>query len=162
MKTNNILQVALVIIATGLFVSCVGNGSSSQQQQQQQKESFWEGQVQPGTYKGSWTEPNAGGKSYEYGTLTIYEDETVKYKVRSKYPGGREGIEVSTGYIEKHVETYNGERKVWYGIETEPEPGSRYSQSLNLTPTLQFSPGNCRTYQEFSFRIGDYGYLHKQ
>lgn len=164
MKTNKILQVALVIIATGLFVSCVGNSSSSQQQQQQQKESFWEGQVQPGTYSGSWTEYNPGGTEYVNGTLTIYDDDlkSVKYKERTKYPSGHEGIEISTGFLEKHVEIYNGERKVWYGIETEPEPGSRYSQSMNLSPTLQFSPGNCSTYQEYSSRIGSYGYLRKQ
>lgn len=158
MKTNKILQVLLAIATTCLFVSCVEGGSSSQQQ----KESFWEGQVQPGTYKGSWTEPNAGGTSYEDGTLTIYDDQTVKYKVKSKFPWGKESIEVSTGYIEKHVETYDGERKVWYGIETKPEPGSTYSHSLNLSSTLQFSPGNCGTYQEYSFRIGKYGYLRKQ
>ena len=159
MKTNKILQVMLVIAATCLFASCAGGSSS-----QQQKESFWEGQVQPGTYKGSWRVPSAGGENAVKGTLTIYDDETVKYKEEEQILWGdyKTYIEVSTGYIYKHVETYNGERKDWYGIETKPEPGSKYSHSMNLSTSLQFSPGNCRTYQEYSFRIGKYGYLRKQ
>ncbi len=171
MKKHKILQVFLAVAVTCLLSACVGINSSSQEESSlssqeestsSQEETFWEGQVQPGTYKGSWTEPNAGGTSYVEGTLTIYDDQTVKYKRREKLPWGEEWIEVSTGNIEKHVETYDGERKVWYGVDTDPEPGSSISMSMNISTSLEFSGANCRTYQEYNGRRGQYGYLHKQ
>ena len=163
MKTKkSILKVLLVITATCFFASCTSGTSSSEPQRQE--EPFWEGQVQPGIYTGHWRVPSAGGQNEIDATLTIYDDRTVKYKTKEHILWGdyHTSIEVSTGYIYKYVETYDGERKVWYGIDTHPEPGSRLAQSMNISPSLEFGGGNCRTYQEYYGQRGQYGYLHKQ
>ena len=152
------MQVLLAFALICLFASCTSGSSSTQQ------EVFWEGQVKPGIYKGHWRVPSAGGQNAVEGTLTIYDDETVKYKEKEQILWGdyHTFIEVSTGTICKHVETYNGERKVWYGINTDPEPGSRYARSMNLSTSLEFSPGDCGTYQEYNSRRGEYGKLKAQ
>lgn len=160
MKTKVFSQVLLVIASTCLLVSCTSGTTSSQSQQKE--ESFWEGQVKPGTYTGSWKDYIDNGIYNQVEcTLKIYDDKTVKYKEITN-TSSRTFIEVSTGTICKHVETYDGERKVWYGINTHPEPGSRYARHMNLSTSLEFSPGDCETYQEFNSRRGKQGYLKVQ
>ncbi len=148
------LQLCIATSLICFFVSCSGTTTTSQPKQQE--EPFWEGQVKPGVYTGSWYD-NLFDRKDEW-TLTIYDDETVKLKEVSN-TGYHTYIEVSTGYIYKYVETYNGERKVWYGIDTHPEPGSTMAQSMNISTSLEFSPGNWETYQDFNDRRGYYGKL---
>ncbi|HAE25140.1 MAG TPA: hypothetical protein DCG33_07345 [Prevotellaceae bacterium] len=154
-----ILQLCIATSLIYFFVSCSGTTSS-----QSEEEPFWEGQVQPGVYTGSWRYSiDVGTYNKVECTLTIYDDETVKYKEKTQILWGdyNTDIEVSTGYIYKRVETYDGERKVWYSIETRPEPGSRYRHNVELSTSLEFSGGGNRTYQGFNARRGEYGKLKK-
>lgn len=160
MKTKDFLQMLLVFVTTCFMTSCSSGTTSSQSEE----EPFWEGQVQPGVYTGSWRYSiDVGTYNKVECTLTIYDDETVKYKEKTQILWGdyNTDIEVSTGYIYKRVETYDGERKVWYSIETRPEPGSRYRQNVELSTSLEFSGGGNRTYQGFNARRGEYGKLKK-
>lgn len=141
---------AQVFLAVGIICSFSSCGSSSNNRQ----DTFWEGRVKPGTYVGSWTHKSAGGTNRVEATLTIFDNRQVEYKQSETILWGdhKTTTELSRGYIEKHEETYNGERKVWYGIETKPEPGARYSHSMNLSTNLEFGGANLNTYQSFRNR----------
>lgn len=145
MKTlKNVMQTVLAASMICLFNSCSGCS----------EENFWEGQVHPGTYTGTWEEIAIGpGKPNRYTvTLTIYEDRIVKCKQECTilWGDGATSIEVATGHIYKHTETYNGERKVWYTMETHPEPGSREAFDWSLSTSLELKDGSCQTWQSFT------------
>ena len=151
-QLRKLMQVVLALSMITVFNSC---GSTP-------KESFWEGDVKPGTYTGAYSHESAGGTNRSVITLTIYEDQTVKYKEEETILWGdrHTSIEVARGYITKYTENYDGERKIWYGIEAKPEPGARYHQSLNLSTELELGGGNPTTYQEYGYRRGDMCKLH--
>ena len=142
MKTNKILQVLLIIAATCFLSSCIGGSSLSND------ESFWEGKVRPGTYSsycyGWHHDPNRYERKTNV-TFTIYDNKDIKIK---------EGSDVFYGTLHKYVEIYNGERKVWYGAHAEQE-GTTWVTEFNLSTDLLYSPGDCKTYQEFSYSQQD-------
>lgn len=142
MKRNKVLQVLLTVAATCLLSSCVGGSSSSQD------ESFWEGQVRPGTYSSYCYGWSHNPRRYEERTdvtFTIYDNKDIKIKY---------GTDVFYGTLHKYVETYDGERKVWYGAHAKQE-GTTMVTDFNLSTELLYSPGDAGTYQEFSSRIKD-------
>lgn len=144
------LQLCIAVGLICFFISCSG-ASTSSSQSQPKADSFWEGQVKPGVYTGSWRRklPIEEYNDVEC-TLTIYDDHSVKYREKEQQLWGHRKtfIQVFTGTIYKHVETYNGERKVWYGIETKTETGSDFRER-NLSTSLEFSECNFEIYQRF-------------
>ena len=158
MKRDRILQVLLAIVATCLLSACVGISFSSQDESSSSsqeesnlsspEESFWEGQVRPGTYSsycyGWHHNPNRYADRTDV-TFTIYDNKDIKIK---------KGSYVFYGTLHKYEEIYDGERKVWYGAHAEQE-GSNCVTDFNLSTDLQYSPGDARTYQEFSSTLAD-------
>ncbi len=142
MKRNKVLQVLLAVAATCFLSSCIGGSSSSQD------ESFWEGQVRPGTYSSYCYGWSHNPRRYEERTdvtFTIYDNKDIKIKY---------GTDVFYGTLHKYVEIYDGERKVWYGAHAKQE-GTTIVTDFNLSTELLYSPGDAGTYQEFSSRIKD-------
>ena len=142
MKTKKILQVLLAIAATLFLSSCFGGSSSSNDA------SFWEGKVRPGTYSSycyGWRhDPDRYARRTDV-TFTIYDNKDIKIK---------DSNGVFYGTLHKYVETYNGERKVWYGAQANHE-GTTVVTDFNLSTDLLYSPGDAETYQEFSYRQQD-------
>lgn len=150
MKISKIMQVMLTFMATCFFVSCT-SGNSSSSQSQPQEETIWEGLVQPGTYSGDYVEDNGCCINRYSVTLTIYDDEEIKLKevCRSSCGSGAPQTKIFYGYIHRYIETYDGERKVWYGVVANQE-GGNWQTRFNLSTSLDYSPADCDTYQTFS------------
>ncbi len=151
----------VIIVFSTLFITCRGKSSS------QSKTDFWEGEVKPGTYTITYTHPSAGGTNRTEITFTIYEDKFVDYKTKETILWGKRTTttNVASGYLKKHEEIYDGERKVWYGIIAKTEPdgsGKVWAFENNISPSLEFSGGDCKTYQEYNtYRRGELGVLKR-
>lgn len=167
MKKHKILQVLLAVVVTCLLSACVGINSSSQEESSlssqeestsSQEETFWEGQVQPGVYKGYWREELPVGEYDDVEcSLTIYEDQSVRYREEIHHLWGRREttITVYYGTICKCTEVYDGDRKVWYAIEAqENADGATHimSTGFNLSTNMEYSEGDHHNYQDYSSR----------
>jgi len=150
MKSYKILQLSLSLVVVCLLVSFTGCGNTSSQTQQ---EPFWEGRVRPGTYTGNYNEDNGMCYNRYQITITIYEDETAKFKevLNSSCGSGAPKIRVCYGALDKYVETYNGQRKVWYSVIGKSDDGWE-STSFNLSTSMEYSPGQRSTYQDYMAR----------
>jgi hypothetical protein len=144
MKTTKILQALFLIIMTCSIISC---GFSKEEQ-------FWEGRVQPGTYTGNYTDSSYPCTNRYKLTITIFDDQRIEIRetLRSSCGSGNPETKVFYGYIHKYEETYNGERKVWYGVYNAKQDGGSWVTAFNLSTNLEYSPGDCNTYQEYSMR----------
>lgn len=144
---NYLMQVILATCVMCMFSSCVSNSSA------QEEEPFWEGRVRPGTYTGNYNEDNGLCYNRYQLTLTIYEDETVKIKevLKSSCGSGAPEIRVCYGSLDKYVETYDGQRKVWYCVNGKSDDGW-LSTSFNLSTSMEYSRGTRYTYQDYMDR----------
>ena len=148
MKRNKVLQVLLAVAATCFLSSCIGGSSSSQD------ESFWEGRVQPGTYYGNYVEDNGLCVNRYSLTLEIYDDRDIKLKevCRSSCGDGTPKTKIFYGRICKHTETYDGVKKVWYGVDDAKQEGGSWVTSFNLSTNMEYSHADENTYQNYSMR----------
>ena len=140
--------IVAILCAIVAVVMIVNNTSSEGSKDYSQDESFWEGQVRPGTYSSYCYGWSHNPRRYEERTdvtFTIYDNKDIKIKY---------GTDVFYGTLHKYVETYDGERKVWYGAHAKQE-GTTMVTDFNLSTELLYSPGDAGTYQEFSSRIKD-------
>lgn len=140
MKTKFFLHALLIFAAICLCASCTNGGSSSQSQQ----ESFWEGKVRPGTYSGTYVEDLGFNRLNYKITVTIEENQDVEIREVCNSE-----TKVFYGTLHKYVETYDGERKVWYGAKANQDGGS-WETRFNLSTSLEYSTADCTTYQEYS------------
>ena len=122
-------------ILAAIFMTSCGFSNSSQ------NNNFWEGSVQPGTYKISWREDSAYGDNANKVSLEIVIFDNQEFEVRRKTECGLERIyhsDITTmsGYIQKHHEDYNGEEKIWYTLSG--TDSDNYSLCYAITPSGSF------------------------
>jgi len=139
-------KILSICICTVLLFVCYACGISTKE-----KESFWEGSVRPGSFSGSYEEYFAPCHNYYNLMLTINEDHSVEFRETGKSNCGSGGpnTKIYYGRISKHEETYNGERKVWYGV-TARQDGGEWETRFNLSTSLEYSGGDSQTYQNYS------------
>ena len=136
-------RITIIIFTSIFFCSCFGNSSKNTNNSY----SFWEGSFAPGTYSASWTTcyvPEVG-KVNERFTIYINEDQSFEIKQRSATSYSTD-TKVYYGKIEKRVETYDGQRVVWYDLVGKTH--DRWGDAWTILPNLEFSEGSTFTWQD--------------